>query len=123
MPDPEDFLSFIETAVFAQAWRRCGLSDEDLWELQVAIMIHPKLHPVMEGTGGVRKIRFSPDGTPRGKSGAYRACYAYFEEYGVVFLLTAYPKSKRDNLSIAGRNAVRRMVEEQSRLLSRGPIR
>ncbi len=121
--EPEDGLSFIESEVFARAWKRCGLTDDDLFELQLLIMTHPKLHPVMEGTGGVRKMRFTPDGTAGGKSGSHRACYVYYEEYGVVLLLTAYPKSKRDNISIAGRNAMRRMVEYQSQLLSRGPIR
>jgi hypothetical protein len=121
--EPEDGLSFIESEVFARAWKRCRLSDEDLFELQLLVMAHPKLHPVMEGTGGVRKIRFTPDGTAEGRSGSHRACYVYYEEYGVVLLLTVYPKSKRDNISVAGRNAMRRMVEDQSHLLSRGPIR
>ena len=44
-------------------------------------------------------------------------------EFGVVLLLTVYPKSKRDNISAAGRNAMRRMIEYQNALLKRGPIR
>lgn len=121
--EPEDCLSFIESEVFIPAWKRCHLTDDDLFELQILIMARPKMHPVMEGTGGVRKIRFTPTGTIAGKSGSHRACYVYYEECGIVLLLTAYPKSKRDNISIAGRNAMRRMVEYQSKLLSRGPIR
>jgi hypothetical protein len=121
--DPEDSLLFIESEVFTRAWKRCGLTDEGLFELQVCIMAHPKLHPVMEGTGGVRKIRFTPAGKATGKSGSHRACYVYYEEYGVGLLLTAYPKSKKDNISAAGRDAMRRMVEYQHKLLSRGPIR
>jgi hypothetical protein len=121
--DPEDCLSFVESEVFARAWRRCGLTDDDLFELQVCIMAHPKLPPVMKGTGGVRKIRFSPTGTAGSKSGSHRGCYVYYEEYGIVLLLTAYPKSKKDDISVAGRNAMRRMVEKQSDLLSRGPLR
>jgi hypothetical protein len=121
--DPEDFLSFIESEVFSRAWKRCSLTDDDLFFLQLGIMSHPKAHPIIEGTGGVRKIRFSPKGAPRGKSGSHRVCYAYFEEFGIVLLLTAYPKSKRDNISMAGRIAMRRMVEYQSELLLRGPIR
>lgn len=85
-------------------------------------MAHPKMHPVIEGTGGVRKIRFSPTARARGKSGSHRACYAYFEEFGIVLLITAYPKGKKDTISAAGRNAMRRMIEYQYELLSRGPI-
>ena len=120
--DPEDCLLFIESEVFARAWKRCGLTDQDLFELQVCIMAHPKLHPVMEGTGGVRKMRFTPAGRATGKSGSHRVCYVHFEQYRVVLRLTAYPKSKKDNISVAGRNAMGRMVEHQHELLARRPI-
>jgi hypothetical protein len=85
-------------------------------------MTNPKGHPVVKGTGGLRKIRFSPTGTPHGKSGSHRACYVYYEEFGIVLLVTAYPKNRKDDLSAADRNTIRRMIEEQYRLLHRGPI-
>jgi hypothetical protein len=116
-------LSFIESGVFSRAWKECSLTDHELFELQLLILAHPKRHPVIEGTGGVRKVRFSPAGSARGKSGSYRACYVFFEEFGIVLLLTAYPKGKKDNISAAGRKAMRRLVEDQYKLLKRGPIR
>jgi hypothetical protein len=121
--DPEDLLSFIASTVFERTWKQCGLTDDDLFELQLSIMARPKASPVIEGTGGLRKVRFSPTGTPRGKSGSYRACYVYFEEFGIVLLVTAYSKNKRDNLSIASRNVMRKMIEAQHQLLRRGPIK
>lgn len=121
--DPEDLLSFIESDVFARAWKRCGLTDDDLFDLQVGIMAHPKGNPVIAGTGGVRKIRFSPTGAAHGKRGSHRACYVYFEEFGIVLLVTAYPKATRDNISVAGRNAMRKMIEHQYKLLARGPVK
>ncbi|MDO8472572.1 MAG: helix-turn-helix domain-containing protein [Dehalococcoidia bacterium] len=39
--DPEDLLSFIESPVFTRAWKRCGLTDDDLFELQAGIMANP----------------------------------------------------------------------------------
>lgn len=120
--EPEDLLSFIETSVFRRAWKACALTDNDLFELQVAIMAHPTSHPVMAGTGGLRKIRFSPEETPRGKSGSHRACYVYYEEFGIILLVTAYPKSRKDNLSAAACKAIRQMIEEQHNLLRRGPV-
>ena len=53
---PEDLLSFIETAPFQRRWRDCGLTDDELFELQLAIMIDPKAHPVVRDTGGLRKM-------------------------------------------------------------------
>jgi hypothetical protein len=122
LPNLEELLSFIESNVFRNAWKTCGLTDNDLFELQREIMTHPKGHPVVKGTGGLRKIRFSPAGSGHGKSGSHRACYVYYEEFGLVLLVTAYPKNKRDDLSAVARKAIRKMIEEQHKLLRRGPI-
>jgi hypothetical protein len=121
--DPEDLLSFVESSVFQRAWKRCGLNDDDLYELQVALATNPKGSPVVEGTGGLRKARFSPTGAPRGKSGSHRACYAYYEEFGIILLVTAYPKNRQDDLSSDARKAIRGMLEQQRRLLHRGQIK
>ena len=63
----------------------------------------------MRETGGVRKMRFAFD--DRGKSGSVRVIYIDFEVYEKIFLLTAYPKSEKDNLSKAERNEFRQIVE------------
>ena len=42
----------------------------------------------MEGTGGIRKVRFPLEN--RGKSGSVRVCYKYFAEYEVTYLITAF---------------------------------
>lgn len=119
----EDLLTFIETNTFRRNWKACGLSDDDLFELQTGIMTQPKAHPVIEGTGGLRKIRFSPTGMTHGKSGSHRVCYVYFEEFGIILLVVAYPKNKQDNLSKEAKNTIRKMIEEQRKLLNRGPVK
>jgi hypothetical protein len=121
--NPEDLMCFIESKVFQRAWKACRLTDDDLFELQLGIMVHPKGAPVVEGSGGLRKVRFSPTGSSHGKSGSHRANYVYYEEFGVILLVTAYPKSKKDSLSDAALKAIRVMIEEQYKLLRRGPIR
>lgn len=63
----------------------------------------------MRETGGVRKMRFAFE--DRGKSGSVRVIYIDFEVYEKIFLLTAYPKSEKDNLSKAVRNEFRQIVE------------
>lgn len=120
---PEDFLSFIESKVFERAWKACGLTDEALFELHLLIMLRPKGPPVVEGTGGLRKLRFSPAGAARGKSGSHRVCYVYYEEFGIVLLVTAYPKNKKDSLSDAAIKAIRKMIEDQHKLLRQGSIK
>lgn len=47
----------------------------------------------------------------RGKSGSIRVIYVDFETYGKLYLLTAYPKNVKDNLSKAERNDLKQLVE------------
>lgn len=84
---------FVEVPLFTRRWEEVGLGSEDLRSLQMKILKDPEVGPVMEGTGGIRKVRF-PLGN-RGKSGSVRVCYVDFEEYEVTYLITAFKKINR----------------------------
>jgi hypothetical protein len=59
----------IETRIFTQ--RITGLmSDDDYRSLQEALVNRPDMGTVIQGTGGIRKVRWSLEG--RGKSGGVR---------------------------------------------------
>jgi hypothetical protein len=118
--DPDRLLTFIETEVFRSASRKCRLSDDDLSELQTLILRRPGAGAVIRGTGGVRKLRFSPSRRKLGKSGAYRALYCFFEEYGVVLLATIYSKTRQDDISAADKKAIQEMILQQYRLFAKG---
>ena len=62
----------------------------------------------MRETGGVRKMRFAFE--TQGKSGSVRVIYVDFEIYEKLYLLTAYPKNEKDNLSKAERNTLKQLV-------------
>ncbi|MBQ2881055.1 MAG: type II toxin-antitoxin system RelE/ParE family toxin [Clostridia bacterium] len=47
----------------------------------------------------------------RGKSGSFRVIYIDFEVHEKIFLLTAYPKNEKDNLSQSERNEIHKLVE------------
>ena len=100
---------FVELPSFRKEWKSLGLTDADLRRLQEQLLINPKVGSVMRETGGVRKMRFAFE--DRGKSGSVRVIYIDFEVYEKIFLLTAYPKSEKDNLSKAERNEFRQIVE------------
>src|SRR5258706_9819388 len=89
----EDWARFIELPYFVNKWQHLGLDDNDLRALQVLLTVQPKLAPIMEGTGGLRKLRFARSGEGRGKSGSFRIGYAYFEDFGVVALMAVYAKN------------------------------
>jgi hypothetical protein len=56
----------------------------------------------MQGTGGIRKLRWSAQG--RGKSGGVRVIYYYHNETIPLFLLTVFGKGEKSNLSKSERN-------------------
>ena len=100
---------FVEVPLFTRRWEEVGLGSEDLRSLQMKILKDPEVGPVMEGTGGIRKVRF-PLGN-RGKSGSVRVCYVDFEEYEVTYLITAFIKNKQANLSASEKNILRQIVK------------
>ena len=63
--------TFIEVPMFSKKWKELGLSDENLRELQNVLLKDPKSGDVIQGTGGLRKIRIPLDNT--GKRGGGRA--------------------------------------------------
>lgn len=101
--------SFIELPIFSKRWNEIGLGEEELLALQIMLLKDPKSGPVMEGTGGIRKVRFPLEN--KGKSGSIRVCYADFEEYEVTYLLTAFAKNEKENLSKEEKNALRKLVK------------
>ena len=47
----------------------------------------------------------------RGKSGSARVIYVDFEVYEKIYLITAYPKNEKDNLSAQERNEIHRLID------------
>jgi len=119
---PEDLLRFIEMKPFTEGWKQLGLGDQDLFALQVMIMLGPKGPPVVAGTRGLRKIRFAPKSWGKGKSGAARVCYAYLEEHGVVLLVIAYAKNEKDDLTPAEKKAIRRLLQAADEEFAEGIV-
>ena len=62
----------------------------------------PKAGDLLEGTGGVRKLRWGRGG--QGKSGGVRVIYYFHDEQMPLYLLTLFAKGDQANLSKAERN-------------------
>ncbi len=120
--EPSKWLRIIQTTPFLRKWSSLGLGDDDLLAVEVEILKGPERHPVIKGTGGVRKIRFARSGEGRGKSGAYRVCYAYFARHGMVFLLTTFGKNERENLSMAEKNAIAAVIRDIKMSIEKGDV-
>ena len=94
---------------FDRKWKEIGFTDIELKTLQEELTINPNKGDLMQGTGGLRKIRVAFEG--RGKSGSARVCYVDFAVYERIYLITAYTKNEKDNLSKEERNNVKKLVE------------
>lgn len=110
--DVEDLLDFVELDIFTADWRRLRLDDDDLLELQVSIMLSPKGAPVVSGTGGLRKLRFAPSRWNRGKRGALRIGYAYFDDLKIAALIVVYPKNEKETLDESERTEIKHLLAE-----------
>ena len=100
---------FVELPSFIARWKSLGLTDDDLLRLEIDLLSDPKIGAVMQGTGGVRKVRFAFEN--RGKGGSIRVIYIDFEVYEKIFLLTAYAKADQSSLAKKERNALKGLVE------------
>ncbi len=49
--------------------------------------------------------------TNRGKSHSVRVCYTDFEEYEVIYLITAFTKNEQDNLSDNEKKVLKKLVK------------
>ena len=102
--------TFIMTQEFDKNWKAMGLTDDDLKALQEELILNPTKGDLMQGTGGLRKLRIAFEG--RGKSGSGRVCYVDFAVYDRIYLITAYPKNEKENLSKAERNAIAAVIRQ-----------
>ena len=101
---------FVEVPLFTRRWESLGFNDDDLLNLQNLLLENPSSGVIMEGTGGIRKIRFAfPD---RGKSGSVRVCYVDFGEYEILYLITVFSKDKQSNLTQKEKNILKNLVKQ-----------
>lgn len=100
-------VSVVETPEFLAATRRI-MDDEERGLLVDYLARNPLAGDIVQGTGGVRKLRWALQG--RGKSGGARVIYYYHGSAMPVFALTAYAKNEQANLSQADRNDFRRLT-------------
>ena len=100
-------LTVVETEEFLRKTKPL-MSEREREELVAFLGANPEGKIVAE-SGGVRKVRWRLAG--RGKRGGARVIYYYHSDRLPLFLLTAYPKNEKANLTQAERNAMKRLVQ------------
>ena len=69
---------------------------------------HPAAGDIMQGTGGIRKLRWMAHG--KGKSGGVRIIYYFHNDTIPLFLLTLFGKGEKANLTKAERNELAKLT-------------
>ena len=101
--------SFIETKLFTRQVDDY-LSDEELRELQSAVIADSEAGDIVLGSGGVRKLRWAARG--RGKRGGYRVIYFLKLAQGVIWMLTFYPKNVAETIPAHVLRQIRKEVDD-----------
>ena len=101
----------IETRIFTRRIKEL-LSDDEYRALQETLVNRPGMGDIVQGTGGLRKVRWKQDG--HGKSGGVRVIYYWMTEDEHLYMLYVYSKSKQEDLTAAQKKALRSIVERWS---------
>jgi len=101
---------FIELPAFARH-RAEFLDDEAFRALQNALLENPEAGDVIQGTGGLRKIRHADPRRGKGKRSGLRVIYFWWELGGQFWLYTVYDKDTKDDLAAKERAALKEMLK------------
>lgn len=101
-------LHFIETSIFTKQITDL-LSDDSYAGLQTYLSQHPEAGDLIQGTGGVRKVRWALSST--GKSSGLRVIYYFLNEHGVIYMLSVYAKSEQVNISDKDKQRLKQVIQ------------
>lgn len=111
-------LSFIYTKAFMKAWKKSGLTNQDLARFEQEVKEFEEtnedpsqqLGETQSGTGGGIKYRFSSSDDPSGKSGGSRIIYTRFGRR-VYAMIYVYSKSSKESLSGAEKTMIKQVIQ------------
>jgi hypothetical protein len=101
-------ITIVETTAFA-ASAKGRMKRQEIDALIDLLAVEPECGDLIQGTGGLRKVRFAVGG--KGKRGSVRVVYYFYNDTMPVFLLTVFAKNEKDNLSKAERNALAKVAQ------------
>ena len=100
---------FIESKIFEKL-REKYLDDDAYRDMQIFLKQQPLSGTVIQGTGGIRKLRWSAKG--KGKRSGIRVIYLYLISLSHIHLLTLYAKNEITDLSPEEKKMLKHMTEE-----------
>jgi len=105
-------LEFRETPIFTREIVSL-LTDDEYARLQGVLVVQPECGSVIPGTSGLRKLRWSHAGRGKGKRGGVRIIYYWYREGALMYMLLAYSKDERDDLTAAQKRTLALLVAQE----------
>lgn len=100
-------IEFIETSIFTRQIKMIA-TDDELKALQVELIAQPEKGDLIQGTGGLRKIRMATG--QQGKSGSARVIY-FLATAEVIYLVLAYAKNEKESLTAAEKADLKKLTQ------------
>lgn len=104
---------FLELPPFGRS-RAQYLDDEAFRSFQMELLRNPEAGDVIQGTGGLRKVRFADGRRQKGKRGGIRIIYYWWLEGAQFWLFTLYGKGVQGDLSEAQRSVLRQLLKAET---------
>ncbi len=103
---------FVELPAFAKC-RADYLDDEGFRGLQQFMLKCPEAGNVIEGTGGLRKLRHGDPRRGKGKRGGLRVIYYWWDGGQQFWLFTLYDKDEMESLTTDEKNKLKGMLKAE----------
>lgn len=100
---------FIEATPFTK-YLQDYLNDDEYRELQNFLIEQPEAGKLIQGAGGLRKLRWSMDN--KGKQGGIRIIYYWQIPEDQIYLFALYAKNEISDLSHDEKKLLKKMLED-----------
>jgi hypothetical protein len=104
--------NFVELPPFARM-RKDYMDDDAYRLLQLELMDNPTGGAVIEGTGGLRKLRQADPRRGKGKRGGLRINYYWWSGGDQFWLFAVYDKDQTDDLTPVQRKVLKQLLKTE----------
>ena len=112
------YATLIELPIFSK-YREDYLDDHEYSKLQELLVNNPTSGDLIQGTGGLRKLRYGDSSRGKGKRGGLRIIYYWWVNAYQIFLFTIYNKNEMTDLSHDQKKKLKELLENEIKARSR----
>lgn len=103
---------FVELPAFERN-RATYLNDDEFKEFQERLLKNPEAGDMIEGTGGLRKVRHGDPRRGKGTRGGLRVIYYWWSGGPQFWLFTLYDKDELENLTPKQKTTLKQLLKDE----------